>query len=922
MDEENDDDDEHLCYRCRKIIIGLDNYVAHRKDGCCRLVEDVEEDMEPAEEGKEQDNSDLGTFSKLTGNAEQMREAAFMENIGLTITKASCSKAIESPSRGGGAPRAEDWIDPEMLTWYDQSLLGKDSGQNMSSGGKHRPQTSLLSFLNKSKANQLGLDEAAGDGGQQADFLRRIDLIHSEMHDTSTSSAGKWRLWNPETDGQVNGDDLWNDILSSAAAAAGDIYIEATTDANNHLMTESSFATGLVGASSTPTKETSEFYCSPCQRSLSTGDAYYRHKLSELHFKRANQVIDQHLCKKREPKKKIRFGETTVEEDKLLNNTPPDVPTNHQLPSATSMATTKEAASDNSRCPCCFASVQPGFFAKHLTSHFHHHRSLGHPLQNDLVLEHIEEIVRQAPYQCQPCQFYCNWSQYFEDHWDAVHCHNVVAAAEVKTYWCSFCRYDSSDPCEMRDHLRSENHIEVIAMINRAVPIIIRCIELHQCQKCEKKFRLRLSLVRHMRGPSHGLVDYMDHNFLQCDFCHFRTLIAKHLRSHVFLVHPDKGSKKSPYSCSLCRRRFTTKIASVKHKSSRTHLLAKNASKANNGKSACPLCGEEVESLPEHILAAHASEASQCCVCGKSFTLPQQLSAHVRMGGCQLPQGDSTFVSVKDGFSCPECPTFSANSRPILLLHTAVVHSMFNNADSIACPVCQIAHFTSRAKLLLHIMGHESCDMQQRCSRCSRLFATVSSLQNHYCPTTTSHAQEEDRKFSCPVPNCAYVAKRESALKSHQVIHQPCATKSQILCPLCTDFKCSRRSELHRHIRTRHGDKSEALRCDKCTYSTASKQHLSRHLLAMHGLQEQRSRFQCRKCDYTAAGMDTLRKHILKTNKHPGLSVYGCIGCSFETNAVIDFRCHLIRHHRDVLPNDSDVERLVSDYFLNCSNSP
>ena len=31
------DDDSHLCVKCKNIIIGIDNYVLHRKSKCCSI---------------------------------------------------------------------------------------------------------------------------------------------------------------------------------------------------------------------------------------------------------------------------------------------------------------------------------------------------------------------------------------------------------------------------------------------------------------------------------------------------------------------------------------------------------------------------------------------------------------------------------------------------------------------------------------------------------------------------------------------------------------------------------------------------------------------------------------------------------------------------------------------------------------------
>ncbi len=97
-------------------------------------------------------------------------------------------------------------------------------------------------------------------------------------------------------------------------------------------------------------------------------------------------------------------------------------------------------------CLTCQSSVNRSQFGKHLISHYHHHKSMGHPENKQLALDFIEDIVKEAPFQCQICQFYCNWNHEFIHHWSGEHhiTHDKVRSTKVggaEVYWCSFCRY-------------------------------------------------------------------------------------------------------------------------------------------------------------------------------------------------------------------------------------------------------------------------------------------------------------------------------------------------------------------------------------------------------------------------------------------------------------------------------------------------
>jgi hypothetical protein len=51
-------------------------------------------------------------------------------------------------------------------------------------------------------------------------------------------------------------------------------------------------------------------------------------------------------------------------------------------------------------------------------SHYHCRKARSdHPQAVSLVLDNIHSVVRQAPFQCSPCKFYCNTVASFKQHW-------------------------------------------------------------------------------------------------------------------------------------------------------------------------------------------------------------------------------------------------------------------------------------------------------------------------------------------------------------------------------------------------------------------------------------------------------------------------------------------------------------------------
>ena len=280
----------------------------------------------------------------------------------------------------------------------------------------------------------------------------------------------------------------------------------------------------------------------------------------------------------------------------------------------------------------------------------------------------------------------------------------------------------------------------------------------------------------------------------------------------------------------VCCRQFSNKLNAEKHKTSQSHQFQIKRRQISSGEAiesySCFICGESTNNLNDHLIQNHPKEASQCCVCGQLFAMPQQLSAHMRQKRCKSVKSRSeeqysSALLLKDGLPCHLCSGFVAKTQDLLLLHSTIVHSDFSRLD---CIVCKAGPYSSRSKLLLHLITHDSEDKQIRCNACSTLFRSVSSAQNHSCssaetPNSNSPTTSSKQLFQCS--QCDYSTKKASSYKSHQTTHQTEDQRPKIICQICKNFKCSRMSELRRHIKIRHhrATREEKLHCDQCDYS-------------------------------------------------------------------------------------------------------
>ena len=79
-------EDAHFCLRCRSTIIGLDEYVAHRKsEVCIQHQEHQQQSTLYIPQSHEDEDRFSSTHFSSTATDALATEAAFMESIGLYL---------------------------------------------------------------------------------------------------------------------------------------------------------------------------------------------------------------------------------------------------------------------------------------------------------------------------------------------------------------------------------------------------------------------------------------------------------------------------------------------------------------------------------------------------------------------------------------------------------------------------------------------------------------------------------------------------------------------------------------------------------------------------------------------------------------------------------------------------------------------
>ncbi|XP_005111930.1 uncharacterized protein LOC101862846 [Aplysia californica] len=138
----------------------------------------------------------------------------------------------------------------------------------------------------------------------------------------------------------------------------------------------------------------------------------------------------------------------------------------------------------------------------------------------------------------------------------------------------------------------------------------------HSCNECEKVFRNRMHLQRHMRDV-HG-PELRPH---LCDTCGKAFKRTDALQQHK-LVHLARSARQLPFKCSTCSKAFR----------SQAHLKEHMSMHSSERPYLCQYCGAAFKTQPvqkKHILTLHIKPRTHvCAVCFRQFNTKHALQRH------------------------------------------------------------------------------------------------------------------------------------------------------------------------------------------------------------------------------------------------------------------------------------------------------
>ncbi len=141
-------------------------------------------------------------------------------------------------------------------------------------------------------------------------------------------------------------------------------------------------------------------------------------------------------------------------------------------------------------------------------------------------------------------------------------------------------------------------------------------------------------------------------------------------------------------------------------------------------------------------------------------------------------------------------------------------------------------------------------------------------------------------RFRCQ--RCDYKCSRNSDLKKHiKRVHDKIKDRQ---CPHC-EYKCSTNSDLKKHIKQVH-DMVRDIQCSQCNFKCSAISSLRRHMKAVH---DKLKNAQCPNCVFKCSDYGNLQSHIKQV--HTQLKDFECLQCNFKCSLKASLVVHIKRIH-------------------------
>ncbi|XP_046418986.1 PR domain zinc finger protein 10-like isoform X1 [Neodiprion fabricii] len=276
----------------------------------------------------------------------------------------------------------------------------------------------------------------------------------------------------------------------------------------------------------------------------------------------------------------------------------------------------------------------------------------------------------------------------------------------------------------------------------------------YECRICSENFLHPYNRSRHIKIFHSGNSNEKENkkqnmSEWKCLNCNLIFAKAVLLDLHTLIHNPNNvKNERHPTSCPQCGSEFEKQNELIKHVAEHGRQQAQNTTKQTPlAAYKCSMCYKRFATkvrLQQHSLVHGADDKKPlpCNVCLKRFMNNSALSCHLK-----------THREDKQIFECPMC---RQSFDQVLMLKDHI--ETHRTEDGIFnCPHCPKS-FTKYSVIRKHIRAHH-CERKHKCQFCAKRFPTLDKLRMHLL------RHSDHREFHCA--NCDKQFKRKDKLKEH-----------------------------------------------------------------------------------------------------------------------------------------------------------
>ena len=250
----------------------------------------------------------------------------------------------------------------------------------------------------------------------------------------------------------------------------------------------------------------------------------------------------------------------------------------------------------------------------------------------------------------------------------------------------------------------------------------------------------------------------------------------------------------------------------------------------------CPQLSYHKSVLVSHIDIVHKKIKKHICKeCGHKAAQKSALEEHIES------------VHIRDKkYPCELCP-YKATCKKNLRKHMLARHEKIGSYE---CKEHKCDYVASlKSKLKLHMFSiHKTGDRIFKCEQCPYVTIYKSSLNSH-----VKGVHDKIKNHVCE--DCGNAFAQKGTLDKHrQLVHKIGA--KELKCEKC-NFTSFSKEGIIRHIKVMHEEKK--LICEDCGFGAVYKADLERHRICVHKIGEKM--FKCEDCDYASYTKTLLKQH-------------------------------------------------------------